>query len=84
MHISESAPNQLKEAHAPPHLTLPHVLSAIQLSSELGLWPIYRYGVVLLGDVLLSMEVTGMAHKSIEEVETVWDQVSRPAQKDSS
>ncbi len=57
-------------------MTLPHVLSAIQLSSQSGLWPIYRFGIVVLGDVLLSMEGMGMAKKAIEEVERVWDQVT--------
>ncbi len=65
-----------KDSNAPSHLILPHILSAIQLSSELGLWPLYRLGIVVLGEVLLAMEGAGMAKKAIEEVESVWDQVS--------
>ena len=64
-----------QEAQAPPHLSLPHVLSAVNLSAELGLWPLYRLGIVVLGDILLSMEGAGMAQKAIDEVESVWDQV---------
>lgn len=55
---------------------MPHVLSAVQLSSELGLWPLYRHGIVVLGEVLLAMEGTGMAKKAFDEVESVWPQVS--------
>ncbi|WVR03960.1 hypothetical protein IAU60_000959 [Kwoniella sp. DSM 27419] len=66
---------KLQEASAPWHLILPHVLSAVQLSSELGLWALHRFAVVILGEVILSMQ--GLAEKAIKEVEAVWDQILR-------
>ncbi|KAK8861418.1 hypothetical protein IAR55_002237 [Kwoniella newhampshirensis] len=66
---------KLQSSSSPPHTILPHVLSAVQLSSELGLWGLYRFGVVVLCEVLLSMEGMGMATKVIREIEQVWEQI---------
>ncbi|WWD08891.1 hypothetical protein V865_007005 [Kwoniella europaea PYCC6329] len=67
---------KLQLANAPSHMILPDILSAVQLTSELGLWALYRFGVVVLCEVLLSMEGMGMASKTIREIEIVWDQIS--------
>ena len=64
-----------KEANTPSYLILPRVLSAVQMSNELGLWPLYRHGIIVLGEVLVSMEGAGMAPKAMQEVLSVWDQV---------
>jgi hypothetical protein len=45
------------------------------LSSDLGLWPLYRLSVVTFAEVTLGMEGQGMARKSIEEVEKIWPEV---------
>ncbi|WVQ79026.1 hypothetical protein IAT38_001118 [Cryptococcus sp. DSM 104549] len=66
---------KLQASAAPAPQILPHVLSAVELSAELGLWVLYRYGVVVLAEVMLGMEGMGMAEKVIREVESVWDQV---------
>lgn len=57
---------------------MPLVLSALHMSSSLGLWPLYRFGVILFCEVLLSME-RGMTKKVIEEVQQVWSQVNSPS-----
>ena len=49
----------------------------MHLSHDLGLWPLYRLGVVTLAEVILEMEEQGMARKAIEEVEQIWPEVSR-------
>ncbi|WWC99167.1 hypothetical protein V866_006062 [Kwoniella sp. B9012] len=67
---------KLQLANAPSHMILPDILSAVQLTSELGLWALYRFGVIVLCEVLLSMEGMGMASKAIREIEIVWDQIS--------
>ncbi|OCF34681.1 hypothetical protein I316_03724 [Kwoniella heveanensis BCC8398] len=64
---------KLHESNAPSHMILPHVLSSVQLSSELGLWGIYRFGMIVLAEALLEMD--GMAEKALNQVEQVWDQV---------
>ncbi|WVF66904.1 hypothetical protein IAT40_001647 [Kwoniella sp. CBS 6097] len=64
---------KLQESNAPTHMVLPHILSAVQLSSELGLWSVFRFGVVVLAEVLLEMD--GMAQKAMKQVVQVWDQV---------
>ncbi|WVQ94714.1 hypothetical protein IAU59_001794 [Kwoniella sp. CBS 9459] len=66
---------KLQESNAPIHMVLPHVLSAVQLASEMGLWAVYRFGVIVLAEVLVEMD--GMAQKAITQVESVWDQVLR-------
>ncbi|WRT65551.1 uncharacterized protein IL334_002496 [Kwoniella shivajii] len=66
---------KLQSSATPSHLILPHVLSATQLSSELGLWQTYRFGTVILCEVLLSMEGMSMAEKVIKEIDNIWDQV---------
>ena len=65
-----------QDAQAPPHLILPHVLSSIQLSIQLGLWPLYRIGVVAFAELLLSTEGHGLGERAVEEVEKVWPEVS--------
>ncbi|ORX36306.1 anaphase-promoting complex subunit 5-domain-containing protein [Kockovaella imperatae] len=66
---------KLKNADFPPHVLLPHVLSAVHLSAELGLWPLYRKGIVQLAEVLLCIEGQGMAARAMEEVEAIWEQI---------
>nr|XP_031863098.1 uncharacterized protein CI109_001576 [Kwoniella shandongensis]KAA5530170.1 hypothetical protein CI109_001576 [Kwoniella shandongensis] len=67
--------SKLQSSSTPAHIILPHVFSAVQLSSELALWGMYRFGVVVMCEVLLSMEGMGMASKVIREIEQIWDQV---------
>ncbi|KAK4685598.1 hypothetical protein P7C73_g4543, partial [Tremellales sp. Uapishka_1] len=59
----------------PTHLILPHVLSSLQLSSELGLWSLYRLSVVVFADVLLGMKGMQTAERAAEEVGNIWDQI---------
>ncbi|ORY23427.1 hypothetical protein BCR39DRAFT_549234 [Naematelia encephala] len=73
---SLSKVRKMQESKTPPHLSLPLVLSDIQLSSELGLWTLYRFGIVLMADILLSMEGGKLAQKAKNEVESIWDQVN--------
>ena len=40
------------------------------------MWPLYHFGIILLAEVFLSMEGQGLAQKAIDEVMSVWDQVS--------
>ncbi|WVO18050.1 hypothetical protein L204_105748 [Cryptococcus depauperatus] len=76
-HIQESlkTATSLQSTSAPAHLVLPHVLSAVQLSSELGLWRIYRFGVVILAECMMSMEGIPMAAKAVREIESIWPQL---------
>lgn len=66
---------KLLAAHAPPHLVLRDVLAALELTTGLSLWPLYRHGTVLLAEVLLAMEGSGsgMAEKADAELETIWN-----------
>ncbi|WVW79989.1 hypothetical protein I302_101962 [Kwoniella bestiolae CBS 10118] len=66
---------KLQLANAPGHMILPDILAAVQLSSELGLWRLYRFGTVVLCEVLLGMEGMGMAGKVVKQLEGVWDQI---------
>lgn len=50
-------------------------MSAVQLSSELGMWRLYRFGVVVLAEVMLGMEAVPLSKKAIQEIESVWSQV---------
>ncbi|GMK56651.1 hypothetical protein CspeluHIS016_0304910 [Cutaneotrichosporon spelunceum] len=53
----------------PPHLLLRHTLASLELASGLGLWPVYRAGVVCLADVLLGMD---LPRKADTELGAVW------------
>ena len=64
-----------QDANAPSHLVLRYVLSSIQLSADLGLWPMYRSGIILLSEVLASIEGQHMAPAAIREIENIWNQV---------
>lgn len=59
---------------SPPHLMLRDVLAALELASGLGLWRLYRAGVVSLAEVLLAMDGS-MAAKADGEVARVWDEL---------
>ena len=76
--IRLSSPKELQDANAPSHLVLPFVLSSIELSAELGIWPMYRSGIILLTEVLVDMTGQHMAAAAIREVENIWDQVGPP------
>ena len=65
----------MQEANVPAQIVLPRLLSCTELSASLGLWPMYRLSVVILGYVLLSLEASGMAQKAIDQVMEVWPQV---------
>ncbi|KAL0252421.1 hypothetical protein I308_101812 [Cryptococcus tetragattii IND107] len=69
---SLSTATKLQLSSSPSHLVLSHVLSALQLSSELGMWRLYRFGVVVLAEVMLSMEAVPLSRKAIHEIESVW------------
>lgn len=73
---SLSTATKLQLSSSPSHLVLSHVLSALQLSSELGMWRLYRFGVVVLAEVMLSMEAVPLSRKAIHEIESVWSPVS--------
>lgn len=64
--------DKLLAAHAPAHLILPDVLSALQLASSLGLWPVYAAASVFFAESLLAMDLPAKAE---EEIERVWDQL---------
>ncbi|KJE01609.1 hypothetical protein I311_04771 [Cryptococcus gattii NT-10] len=70
-----STATKLQLSFTPSHLVLSHVLSAVQLSSELGMWRLYRFGVVVLAEVMLSMEAVPLSQKAIHEIESVWSQL---------
>ncbi|WVO20114.1 uncharacterized protein IAS62_001405 [Cryptococcus decagattii] len=72
---SLSTATKLQLSSTPSHLILSHVLSAVQLSSELGMWRLYRFGVVVLAEVMLSMEAVPLSQKAILEIESVWPQL---------
>lgn len=72
---SLSTATELQRSSSPSHLILPHVMSAVQLSSELGMWRLYRFGVVVLAEVMLGMEAVPLSKKAIQEIESVWSQV---------
>lgn len=72
---SLSTATELQRSSSPSHLILPHVMSAVQLSSELGMWRLYRFGVVVLAEVMLGMEAVPLSKKAIQEIESVWPQV---------
>jgi hypothetical protein len=65
----------IQEADTPPHLISPDVLSAIHLSSQLSLWPLYREATVLLCHVMLNMEGAELAEKVKTQLSMVEDQV---------
>ncbi|CAK9783375.1 hypothetical protein CC85DRAFT_90268 [Cutaneotrichosporon oleaginosum] len=56
----------------PPHLLLRHTLASLELAAGLGLWPVYRDGVVCLADVLLGMD---LSRKADAELDAVWDEL---------
>nr|XP_018264558.1 uncharacterized protein I303_02728 [Kwoniella dejecticola CBS 10117]OBR86716.1 hypothetical protein I303_02728 [Kwoniella dejecticola CBS 10117] len=66
---------KLQTSGTPPHNILPAILEAVQLSSELGLWSLHRYGVIVLCEVMLQIEGLNMAEKVVGELEKIWDQV---------
>ncbi|OXG15048.1 anaphase-promoting complex subunit 5 [Cryptococcus neoformans Ze90-1] len=72
---SLSTATELQRSSSPSHLILPHVMSAVQLSSELGMWRLYRFGVVVLAEVMLGMEAVPLSKKAIQEIESVWSQL---------
>jgi len=63
---------KLLAAHAPAHLVLPDVLSALQLASALALWPLYAHATLAFADALLAMN---LPYKADEEVARVWEQL---------
>lgn len=63
---------KLLASHAPAHLVLPDVLSALQLSASLGLWPLYTSGTLALADTLLAMDLPAKAEA---EAARVWDRL---------
>jgi hypothetical protein len=64
-----------QKADAPSHLILPDVLSALHLSNQLSLWPLYREATVLLSLVMLNMEGAGLAEKIRTQLSKIQDQV---------
>ncbi|WWC68778.1 uncharacterized protein I206_102713 [Kwoniella pini CBS 10737] len=66
---------KLLKSFSPSHLILPLILEAIQLSNELGIWNLYRFGIILLCEVLLQIECLEMDKKVINELEKIWDQI---------
>ncbi|WWC87703.1 uncharacterized protein L201_002595 [Kwoniella dendrophila CBS 6074] len=67
---------QLTSSSTPNHLILPHILEAVQLSKELGLWSLYRFGMIILCEIMLTIEnIDGMSQKVVIEIEKIWDQI---------
>jgi anaphase-promoting complex subunit 5 len=66
----------LQDANAPSHLIMPLAFSGVQLAAQMGLWQLYRLGVVVLAEVMLSMEGAKLAQRALNEVKRVWDHVS--------
>ena len=64
-----------QKADNPAHLILPDVLSALHLSSQLSLWPLYREATVLLSLVMLNMEGADLAEKVKTQLTDIQDQV---------
>lgn len=56
-------------------MIMPELMSAVHLASSLSLWPLYRYGVVLLSLLMLEMEGANLASKAREQVNGIRDQV---------
>lgn len=57
-------------------MVMPELTSAVYLASSLSLWPLYRYGVVLISMLMLEMEGANLAAKAQEQVNRIRDQVS--------
>ena len=75
--VSQTNPVGTNEQKAdnPAHLILPDVLSALHLSSQLSLWPLYREATVLLSLVMLNMEGADLAEKVKTQLSEIQDQV---------
>ncbi len=56
-------------------MILPNIISALELSAQLYLLPMYRLAMVMLSGVLLIMEGTDFASKALAQVVEIWDQV---------
>lgn len=52
------------------------LLSAIHLAQSLSLWPLHRYGVVLLSMLMLEMEGADLASRARAQILEIHDQVS--------
>lgn len=67
---------KVQNSGSPPHLIMPDLYSAVHLASTLSLWPLYRYGMILVSLAMLEMESANMAPKVVKQISEFRDQVS--------
>lgn len=68
-----------ERSQAPTGNVLPHVLAAVDLACELGLWPLYRLASLMLAETIAPLD-NAMA---VREVGRVWTQVQQSGDKEA-